>query len=95
MTMSQVEIDQARYNARERDFIATMPYGGNVEPMQLKSGKWRAYIRYFVTPNSPRGQEAESKEVVRDGYGYIISGATRIDLIGKLKAEYPGWKWET
>jgi hypothetical protein len=95
MSMSQAEIEQARYNARERDFIAVVGLNTPVEPLQLKSGKWRAYLRNFVTPWSPRGQEAESKEVMRDGYGNIITGTTREELIAKLRAEYPGWRWKT
>jgi len=94
MTMSQAEIEAARYNARDRDFIATAGLSTSVEAMPLKSGKWRAYLRDFVTPWSPRGQEAESKEVVRDTYGYIISGANKDNLIVKLKQEYPGWRWK-
>ena len=94
MTMSQREVEQARYNARDRDFIASLPYGCSIEPMMLKSGKWRAYIRYFVTPATPRGQEAESKEAVRDGYDNIITANSRDELILKLRQEYPGWKWD-
>ncbi len=67
--------------------------GDSVEPLQLRSGKWRAYIRSFITPHSPLGQEAMSKEVVRDNYGNIINGATKVALIKELKTEYPGWNW--
>ena len=91
--ISETEMRALRFNARERDFIATAGLNTQVEPLQLKSGKWRAYLRDFVTPWSPRGQEAESKVVVRDGYDNIITGATREELINKLKAEYPNWRW--
>ena len=95
MTISQTEMNLLRYAARERDFIAVVGLFTEVEPLQLKSGKWRAYLRDFVTPWSPRGQKAESKEVICDGYANIITGATRDDLIDKLKAEYPNWRWIT
>jgi len=94
MSMSQTEIDALRYAARERDFIAVAGLHSSVEALQLKSGKWRAYIIDFITPWSPRGQSAESKEVVRDNYGFIIARATRGELITKLKEEYPNWKWQ-
>lgn len=93
MSMSQTEIDALKYAARERDFIAVTGLHSNVEALQLKSGKWRAYITDFVTPWSPRGQSDESKEVVHDNYGYILTEATKEELITKLKQEYPGWKW--
>jgi len=93
MAMSQAEIDALQYNARNRDFIATAGLHTSVEALPLKSGKWRAYLTDFITPRSPRGQSAESKEVVRDNYGYIISGATKVALIERLKQEYPNWKW--
>ncbi len=94
MTMSQAEIDALRYASRERDFVAVVGLHSKVEALQLKSGKWRAYFTDFVTPWSPRGQSAESKEVVRDNYGYIVTGATRGELITRLKEEYPNWKWQ-
>lgn len=93
MTISDREMQALRFAARERDFIASLPYGTLVESMQLKSGKWRAYLRSFVTPWSPRGQKAESKEVVRDGYDNIITASTRDQLVAMLRLEYPGWKW--
>ena len=89
MPISQDEINAARY----RDFIAIVGLSNKVEPMQLKSGKWRAYLTDFVTPWSPRGQQAESREVVRDVYSYIITANTRQELISKLRLEYPGWRW--
>lgn len=95
MSISEAEMQALKFASRDRDFIASLPYGGQVELLPLKSGNWRAYIRYFVTPSSPRGQETEAKEVVRDGYDNIITGATRDDLVAKLKAEYSGWKWYT
>ena len=95
MSISEAEMVALKYAARERDFVAAVGLNAQVEPMQLKSGKWRAYLRDFVTPWSPRGQEAESKEVVRDTYGYIITGATRDELISKLRGEYPMWRWKT
>jgi len=94
MSIAQAEKDALRYAARDRDFIATAGLHTSVEALPLKSGKWRAYLRDFVTPWSPRGQDAESKEVIRDGYGYIITGASREELITKLKQEYPNWKWK-
>ena len=94
MSMSQAEIDALGYAARDRDFIATAGLHTRVEALPLKSGKWRAYLGDFVTPWSPRGQAAENKEVIRDGYGYIITGASREELITKLKQEYPSWKWQ-
>jgi len=93
MVMSDAEQGSLRYAARERDFIATAGLDTQVEAIALKSGKWRAYLRDFVTPWSPRGQEAESKQVVRNLYGFIFTGDTREELIAMLKAEYPGWKW--
>lgn len=93
MVMSQAEIDALKYNARERDFIATAGLHTSVEVLPLVSGKWRAYLTDFITPWSNHGQEAESKEVVRDNYGYIITGGNRKQLIEMLKCEYPGWKW--
>ncbi len=95
MTMSEAEVKQAQYNARKRDFIATAGLNTSVEIMQLKSGKWRAYLRDFVTPWSPRGHEAETQEVLRDGYGNIITAPTRELLISKIHTEYSGWKWLT
>ncbi len=94
MSMSQAEIDALKYNARERDFIATVGLHTEVEALPLKSGKWRAYLTDFITPWSPRGQVAESKEVVRNGFGYLITGDNRKQLIEMLKCEYPGWKWK-
>ncbi len=91
--MSQAEKDALKYTARDRDFIATTGLHSAVEAIPLKSGMWRAYVTDFVTPGTPRGQAAESKEVVKDNYGYIITEATRELLIIKLKQEYPGWKW--
>ncbi len=93
MTISQAEKEALKYSSRERDFIATAGLHSSVEAIQLKSGKWRAYISNFITPHSPSGQEAESKEVVRDNYGYIITGANRGSLISKIREEYAGWKW--
>ena len=73
------------------EIIATI--GGNgVEPLQLSNGRWRAYIRSERTPSNPVAF-AYDKEVVRDNYGYIISGATKAALIETLKEEYPNWKW--
>jgi len=92
--MSQAEIDALRYAARDRDFVATAGLNTRVELMQLRNGKWRAYYRDFITPSSPRGQEAESKEVARDSYGYIITGETRQMLIARLQDEYSNWRWE-
>ena len=93
MSMSQAEIEAAQYSARDRDFIATVGLNIMVEALSLKSGKWRAYLIDLVTPWSPRGQTAESKEVVRDNYGYIIITKSREELITRLKCEYPGWRW--
>lgn len=93
MVMSEREIAQAKYNARDRDFVATVGLSTHVELLPLQSGKWRAYLSDFVTC-SPRGFDAETKEVVRDVYGNIITGADRIDLLTKLKTEYPGWRWD-
>ncbi len=93
MTMSEAEISAARYAARDRDFIATVGLSTRVEALPLKSGKWRAYLTDFVTPWSPRGQAAESKEVVRDDYGYIITEPTQEQLVARLREIYPGWKW--
>lgn len=93
MTMSQAEIDALKYNARDRDFIATVGLSTNVEILSLKSGKWRAFLTSFITPWSPRGQTAESKGVVRDNYGYIVTADSRDELILKLKEEYPNWRW--
>jgi len=95
MSISAAEQEALKYMGRERDFVASFPYGGCVEPLQLKNGKWRAYIKYFIIPWSPRGQKAESKEVVRDNYGFIITATSHEQLIAKLKDEYPGWKWLT
>ena len=64
----------------------------SVEPLQLRNGKWRAYLRSETTPSNPIAF-AYDKEVVRDNYGYIISGATKVALIEKLKIEYPNWQW--
>ena len=92
--ISDAEIAALRHAARHRDFVATVaPHNISVEPIQLRSGKWRAYLRSFVTPWSPRGQEAETKEVVRDMFDNILSGDTREQLLSKLRSEYPGWKW--
>ena len=93
MSMSQAEIEAARYAARDRDFIATVGLSTQVEPMQIKTGKWRAYLRDFITPWSNHGQEAESREVVRDSYGYIVTEPSREQLVIRLRDEYPGWKW--
>lgn len=87
--------DALKYAARERDFIAVVGFSTQVEPLQLKSEKWRAYLRNFVTPWSPRGQAAESKEVVRDLYDNIITANSREELTKKLRAEYPYWRWLT
>lgn len=94
MSISQGEMDALKYAARERDFVAVVGLATAVEVLPLKSGKWRAYLTDFVTPWSPHGQAAESKEVVRDLYGYIITGATRVELIARLEEEYPNWKWQ-
>lgn len=94
IVISEAEKAALKYSARERDFIAMAGLGTKVEVLRLNRGKWRAYLTNFVTPHSPRGQQAESKEVVRDNYGYIITGATRNDLVVELKQEYPNWKWE-
>ena len=93
MTISDTEAAALKYAARDRDFIATAGLNTAVEPLQLRSGKWRAYLRDFITPWSNHGQEAESKEVVRDNYGNIITGATKEVLILLLKEEYPNWRW--
>ena len=95
MFISEAEMKQLKYNARERDFIATVGIVTQVEPMQFKSRKWRAYLRGFTTPWSPRGQAAESKEVVRDHYDNIITANSREELITRLKCEYPNWRWST
>lgn len=92
LIISKVEIDAL--NALKPDYIATVATGTQVEVIQLKSGKWRAYLRDFITPWSPRGQQATSKEVVRDNYGYIITGATKVALTRGLKQEYPYWRYE-
>ena len=60
---------------------------------QLKSGYWRAYILSERTPGNRNSNWATDVEVVRDGYGYIISGATKVALIESLKTEHPNWKW--
>jgi len=93
MPISQAEWDAIKYAARDRDFIASVGLATKIEPMQLKSGKWRAYLRDFITPWTPRGQEAESKEVVRDDYGYIITEDSRENLVARLKYFYPHWRW--
>lgn len=90
--MSQVEKDAL--HTPEPDYIATVALDTLVEVLQIKSGKWRAYLRDFITPWSPRGQEAMSREVVRDNYGYIITGATRKQLITMLQKEYSNWRWK-
>lgn len=93
MPMSQAELEAVQHVARKRDFIATTGLSTQVEPMQIQSGKWRAYLRDFVVSWSPTGQEAEYKEVVRDNFGYIMTEPTRESLIARLRKEYPGWKW--
>jgi hypothetical protein len=90
--MTQSEMDALKYATRDRDLVACLGLGDQIEILQLKSGVYRAYIRSFVT-QSPRGYKAETKEVVRDGFDYIITGKTRDNLISKLKTEYPGWRW--
>jgi len=77
---------------KEMEIVATIS-GNSVEPLQLRNGSWRAYIRSECTPSNPVAF-AYDKEVVRDNYGYIISGATKVALIEKLKTEYPNWKWD-
>src|SRR4030067_979794 len=42
MPISQAEWDAIKYAARDRDFIASVGLATKIEPMQLKSGKWRA-----------------------------------------------------
>ena len=74
------------------EIIATIQ-GFAVELRQLKKGSWRAYIFSERTPMNPRYCSYD-KEVVRDNYGYIISGATKVALIDKLKREYPNWEWK-
>ena len=93
MIMSEAEISATKYASRDREFIATTGLFTKVEALPLKSGKWRAYLTEFVTPWSPRGQGAESKEVVRDDYGYIITESTQEQLVARLREIYPGWKW--
>ena len=91
--MSDAEQAALRYAARDRDYIASVGLGTRVEAVPLKSDKWRAYLEDFVTPNSPMGQQAETKEVVRNGFGNIITEPTREALVSRLREEYPGWKW--
>lgn len=73
------------------DIVASVQ-GCAVELIQLKNGAWRAYILTERSPRNPRYCSYD-KEVVRDNYGYIISGATKAALITHLKIEYPHWKY--
>jgi hypothetical protein len=88
----------AALRAPKPDLVATV--GGFVAPGEQveirhlkKSGLWRAYLIAENYPMNPRAF-SWSSEVVRDQYGYIISGSSRDDLIAKLKVEYPNWRWE-
>jgi len=58
------------------------------------NGKWRGQVLAERTPMNVESNAARDIEVVRDSYGFIITGASRGDLMAKLKTEYPGWRWK-
>ena len=85
------------------DIIGAIFKIGNIHVHQLKNGEWHAYV---VAEGDPQEWEFEKHErevyvkqymsghhidVVRDHNDNIITGATRKELIKKIKRDPPVW----
>jgi len=85
------------------DIIGAIFRIGNIHAHQLKNGEWHAYIVAGGHPEEYEYQKHEREKyvkeymsgrhiyLVKDVNGFAISGATRKELVKKIKRNAPTW----